>query len=272
MLPLRAALILAIAGGATTAYAEQITCESHQSQTEACGTLQPGGSVRMVQQLSSAPCVEGQSWGIRTSPNHDAIWVSGGCRAVFDVQSYNSTADRAVYDNNADNAQYADTRHSPSWQRGFDDGERGTFDRRADSPDYRDGFRAGQDAVHNQNRYSDTRNPPDAYRSAAPPPPDGYRGEAPPPPDAYRGETPPPPRDERADGPRYASEDSPRRIARSACIEQAASGQPFGPDQIRTGDVHWVGQGVLSVDVDTPDGPLACIVDRDGNVRSLNSR
>jgi hypothetical protein len=250
MLSLRAALILIIAGGASTAYAEQITCESHNSQTEACGTLQPGGNVRLVQQLSNAPCVEGQNWGIRTSPNHDAIWVSGGCRAVFDVQqSYdNNTADRAVYDN-ADSQQYADTRHSPAWQRGFDDGERGIFDRRADSSDYRDGYRAGKDAVHNENRYSDTRNPPDAYPSP-----------------------PPPPRDERADPPRYASGDSPRRIARSACIEQAASGQPFGPDQIRTGEVHWVGQGILSVDVDTPDGPLACIVDRDGNVRSLDSR
>jgi hypothetical protein len=261
MLSLRAALILIIAGGATTAYAEQITCESHQSQTEACGTFQPGGSVRLVQQLSGAPCVEGQNWGIRTSPNHDAIWVSGGCRAVFDVQaSYNNTADRVPYDkgtaapvqydNNArDNPQYADTGHSPAWQRGFDDGERGMFDRRADSADYRDGYRAGTDAARNQNRYSDTRNPPpDAYRSVEPP------------------------RDERADGPRYASGDSPRRIARSACIEQAASGQPFGPDQVRTGNVRWIGQGVMSVDVDTPDGPLMCTVDRDGNVRSIESR
>ncbi len=271
MLSLRTAILLIIAGGATTAYAEQITCESHQSQTEACGTLQPGGSVRLVEQLSSAPCVEGQNWGIRTSPNHDAIWVSGGCRAVFDVQpSYNDsngTADRVQYDNNArdnnarDNAQYADTSqppqyadtsHSPAWQRGFDDGERGMFDRRADSAEYRDGYRAGKDAVLNQNRYSDTRNPPDAYRGVEPPAP--------------------PPRDERADGERYASGDSPRRIARSACIEQAASGQPFGLDQIRTGEVRWVGQGVLSVDVDTPDGPLSCTVDRDGHVRSLNSR
>jgi hypothetical protein len=260
MSSLRAAIILIIAGSATTAYAEQITCESHQSQTEACGTLQPGGSVRLVQQLSNAPCVEGQNWGIRTSPNHDAIWVSGGCRAVFDVQaSYNSTADRAQYDNSTsnsvqydnnarDNTQFADTSHSPAWRRGFDDGERGMFDRRADSAEYRDGYRAGKDAVRNGNRYSDTGNPPDAYRSVEPP------------------------RDERADAPRYASGDSPRRIARSACIEQAASGQPFGPDRIRTGEVRWIGQGVMSVNVDTPDGPLMCTVDRDGNVRSIESR
>jgi hypothetical protein len=153
------------------------------------------------------------------------------------------------YDNNArDNTQFADTSHSPAWRRGFDDGERGMFDRRADSAEYRDGYRAGKDAVRNGNRYSDTANPPDAYRSVEPP------------------------RDERADAPRYASGDSPRRIARSACIEQAASGQPFGPDQIRTGDVRWIGQGVMAVNVDTPDGPLMCTVDRDGNVRSIESR
>lgn len=254
MLPLRAALLLIIAGGTTSAFAEQITCESHQSQTEACGTLQPGGSVRLVEQLSSTPCVEGQNWGTRTSPNHDSIWVSGGCRAVFDVQpaAYDSTADSAQYNQDPGNApgdpQYADTSHSPEWQRGFDDGERGMFDRRADSGDYRDGYRAGKDAVRNENRYSDTRNPPEEYRREEP-----------------RG-------DERADGTRYASGESPRRIARSACMEQAASGQPYGPDQIRTGDVRWIGHGVLAVDVDTPDGPLTCTVDRDGNVRSLESR
>jgi Protein of unknown function (DUF3011) len=260
MLPLRAALILIVASGATTAFAENITCESHQAQTEACGTLQPGGSVSLVQQLSSTPCVEGQNWGTRTSPNHDSIWVSGGCRAVFDVRpSRNSTADRVQYDNDAGNPQYADSPkyagdpqyadsgHSPEWQRGFDDGGRGAFDRRADSGDYRDGYRAGKDAVRNENHYSDTRNPPAEYRSDEP------RGAG-------------------SDGARYAAGESPRRIARSACIEQAASGQPFASDRIRTGDVRWVGQGLLSVDVDTPDGPLLCTVDRDGNVRSLDSR
>jgi hypothetical protein len=265
MLPLRAALILIIAGGAPMAFAEQITCESHQNQTEACGTLQPGGSVHLVQQLSGAPCVEGQSWGIRTSPNHDAIWVSGGCRAVFDVQASNAgTADRVQYDNGSGNPQnadpqYADAGHSPQWQRGFDDGQRGAFDRRADSPDYRDGYRAGKDAVRNENRYSDARNPPPAeYRSDDRPSNDQ-------PSDDQRS-------DDRSDGARYATGESPRRIARSACIEQAASGQPFGPDQVNTSDVRWIGQGLMAVDVDTPDGPLTCTVDRDGNVRSLNSR
>lgn len=79
---LRAALIFVLAGFGTSALAEQITCESQQDRTEACGTVAPGSSVRMVQQISRSPCIEGRTWG----SNDDSIWVSGGCRAVFDVQ------------------------------------------------------------------------------------------------------------------------------------------------------------------------------------------
>lgn len=250
MLPLRAAFILILAGSASSALAEQITCESHQQGNEACGTIQPGGSVRLVQQLSSAPCVEGRSWGTLTSPNHDSIWVSGGCRAVFDVQPPYGSVNREQYSDGSDAPQYASANHSPQWQRGFADGERGVFDIRADSRAYRDGYRAGEDAVQNANRYGQARNPSDEY--------------------AYRADEPR--SDEGASGTRYASADSPRKIARRACIEQAASGQPFDSDQIRTDGVHWIGRGMLSVDVDTPDGPLTCTVDRDGNVQSLESR
>ena len=245
MLSLRAALILAIAGSATPAFAEQITCESHQERNEACGTFEPGGNVRLVQQLSNAPCIEGRSWGVMASPNHDSLWVSGGCRAVFEVQAPYSTAERVPY-SDSDRSYDAGTSHSPPWQHGFADGERGVFDIRSDSRDYRDGYRAGEDVTRNQNRYSDARNAPDEYAD---------RG----------GES-------RASGSRYASTDSPRRVARRACIEQAASGQPYGPDQIRTNDVHWIGRGTLSVGVETPDGPLICTVDRDGNVLSIDSR
>lgn len=245
MLPLRAAFILILASSASSALATQITCESHQQGAEACGTIEPGGSVRIVQQLSNAPCVEGRSWGTMNSPNHDSIWVSGGCRAVFDVQAPYAGANRAQYGNDSDAPQSASVNHSPQWQRGFADGERGVFDIRADSRAYRDGYRAGEDAVQNANRYSEAPKPADEY--------------------PYRA-------DERRDGPRYASADSPRKIARRACIEQAASGQPFDADQIRTDGVRWIGRGILSVDVDTPDGPLTCTVDRDGNVRSLESR
>jgi hypothetical protein len=84
MSALRAALIVILAGGTTSAFAEQITCESHQDGVEACTTLLPGSRVQLVKQLSNTACVEGQNWGVDTKLN--SIWISRGCRAVFDVK------------------------------------------------------------------------------------------------------------------------------------------------------------------------------------------
>ena len=78
-----------LAGVAAPVFAEQITCESRNERTEACTTLQPGSSVRMVQQISNSPCIEGQTWGA----DQGSIWVSQGCRAVFDIDYR-----RAAYD------------------------------------------------------------------------------------------------------------------------------------------------------------------------------
>ena len=86
MSALRAALILILAGGATPAFAEQITCQSDQDRPDACTTVLPGSRVRLVEQLSRTPCVEGQNWGVDT--NHGSIWVSRGCRAVFDPRTH----------------------------------------------------------------------------------------------------------------------------------------------------------------------------------------
>jgi hypothetical protein len=189
MTTLRAALILILAGGATSAFAEQITCESRQDRAEACGTIQPRSSVRIVQQLSNTPCVEERNWGL--GPNRDSIWVSGGCRAVFDIQPPR-------------NDRYSEAQ-------------------------YRD------------NELRD--NPGDE-----------------------------PPRYQRPTGSQYARADSVRYNARGACIDQAVSGQAFGPDQVTASDARWIGHGMLSVRMDTPDGPLTCTVDRDGNVRSIDNR
>jgi hypothetical protein len=118
----------------------------------------------MVQQISSSPCVEGRSWGV----NQNSIWVSNGCRAVFDVQ--------------------------PVAAPGYDRGQR------------------------------------------------------------------------------YASGDDRREAARRACVDQALASRTFGPDQIRTNDVHWIGEGRLAVSLDTPNGPVNCTVDRNGNVESMDRR
>jgi len=190
MTALRAALFLILAGGATTVLAEQITCESHQAGAEPCGTVQPRSNVQVAKQLSNTPCVEERNWGL--GPNHDSIWVSGGCSAVFDVQP---------------------PRNDP---------------------------------------YSEAQYRDNELRDALP------RDE--------------PRRDQRSSGSQYARADSVRANARGACIDQAASGQAFGPDEVSASDARWIGHGMLSVSLDTPDGPLICTVDRDGNVRSIDKR
>jgi hypothetical protein len=289
---LRAAIVLILAGGATSALADQITCESRSSGTEACGTVQAGSSVRLARQLSGTPCIEGRNWG--TGPDRDSIWVSGGCRAVFDVQPpYDSTASQ--YRNSAPqfDSSAAPERNtpqgSPQWQRGFEDGQRGNFDQSARSNDYRLGYEAGRDAQED-GRYGDAPADSGALhadepRNVAPSPAENYRDDAQEPAENYREDqprdAPPPPAgyvggatrsDDRHDGTRYASVDSLRAGAGRACVDQATSGQSFGPDRVAVDDVRWVGHGMFEVSLETPAGPLTCAVDRNGNVRSIDER
>jgi hypothetical protein len=283
--------------------ADQITCESHSGGTEACGTIKAGSSVRVSRQLSGTACVEGKNWG--TGPDRDSIWVSGGCRAVFDVQPpYDAST--AQYDERAPAPAYndspgyrdsppppqrssADT--SPEWQRGFQDAQRGAFDRRSRSDDYRVGYEAGKDALMND-RNDDERAPAENYRADeprrdAPVPAEGFRDVAPPAPsraDSYREDDPrneqgpgngyagdEPPRDHR-DGARYASVDGLRANASRACIDQVATDQSLRPNQIAASDARWIGHGLFEVNLDSPVGHLTCTVDRNGNVQSIDER
>ncbi len=59
-----------------------INCASRNYQQEFCPTGLINGAT-LVQQRSQAPCVQGQTWGVRA----DGIWVSGGCEGDFQVQA-----------------------------------------------------------------------------------------------------------------------------------------------------------------------------------------
>ena len=309
MQSLRAAIILILAGSASSAFADQITCESRSGGTEACGTIAAGSSVRISRQLSGTACVEGKNWG--TGPDRDSIWVSGGCRAVFDVQPpYDATAEQ--YDQRTPAPAYSDSpgyRNSPppqrnatetsrEWQRGFQDAQRGAFDRRSRSDDYRVGYEAGKDALNNDqvdednDRNDNERAPAENYRADEPPrnapvPAEGFRDVEPPAPnraDSYRDDYPrneqgPPngyagdePRSVRQDGARYASVDGLRAGASRACIDQVASDQSLRPNQIAASDARWVGHGLFEVNLDSPAGHLTCTVDRNGTVQSIDQR
>ena len=61
----------------------QITCESNNGSRKYCGNA--NGQVNMQRQLSQAPCVQGQSWGV----DRQGLWVDRGCRAVFTANGWN---------------------------------------------------------------------------------------------------------------------------------------------------------------------------------------
>ncbi len=65
---------------ATTVNARPIICESHGGRPQHCPADTKWG-VQLVQQLSHAPCMEGRTWGY----DRRGIWVTGGCRAQFEV-------------------------------------------------------------------------------------------------------------------------------------------------------------------------------------------
>jgi hypothetical protein len=55
-----------------------ITCSSNDGGRQFCGADTRGG-VRMVNQRSGSPCVQGRTWGY----DRRGIWVDRGCRADF---------------------------------------------------------------------------------------------------------------------------------------------------------------------------------------------
>jgi hypothetical protein len=58
----------------------RVRCESQNERTRYCAA-DIRGDVRLVNQLSHSNCIEGRSWGW----DRQGIWVSGGCRAEFEI-------------------------------------------------------------------------------------------------------------------------------------------------------------------------------------------
>ena len=76
-----AALPLAMLVLPAVGFAQQtFKCEANNENRKYCGTYRPG-EVRMQQQISGSPCIEGQTWGV----DRQGLWVERGCRAVFVV-------------------------------------------------------------------------------------------------------------------------------------------------------------------------------------------
>lgn len=58
-----------------------IRCESSNGLTNSCSVRLRDAPVRLYRQLSSFPCKQGKTWGVR----RNEIWVSRGCRADFEL-------------------------------------------------------------------------------------------------------------------------------------------------------------------------------------------
>ena len=63
-----------------------ITCSSTNSDYRTCAWDDRYGRPRVIEQLSSQRCVEGQNWGYRDGN----VWVNNGCRARFGTSSNNN--------------------------------------------------------------------------------------------------------------------------------------------------------------------------------------
>ncbi len=66
-------------GGGGGGY-QTVTCSSDNGRRNYCNVNTSRG-VRMVNQRSGSPCVQGQTWGY----SKNSIWVDRGCRADFAV-------------------------------------------------------------------------------------------------------------------------------------------------------------------------------------------
>jgi hypothetical protein len=73
-------LALAAPARAQLADGQAVTCESGGRLVRCQATLTWRGA-RLVKQLSSAPCLQGETWGFERS----AIWVDEGCRGIFEA-------------------------------------------------------------------------------------------------------------------------------------------------------------------------------------------
>ncbi|HEU5040751.1 MAG TPA: DUF3011 domain-containing protein, partial [Gemmatimonadales bacterium] len=57
-----------------------LRCESDGSY-QRCPATNSWRGARLVQQISTNPCIQGRTWGF----DRDAIWVNNGCRGIFDA-------------------------------------------------------------------------------------------------------------------------------------------------------------------------------------------
>jgi len=110
---------IAMLPGAAKAQQQTITCESNNGSRKYCGTPPNTDQVSLSRQISSASCVQGQSWGV----DNQGLWVDQGCRAEFTVGGYaggTAAGSSVTCESNDGNRKYCgmvDARQRVSMQR-----------------------------------------------------------------------------------------------------------------------------------------------------------
>jgi hypothetical protein len=84
---LSALLLIALCGSSVPAHARYtVSCESHGYRYQYC-SAHTDGHARLLNQTSSAPCVERRTWGY----DNGGVWVNNGCGGEFEVGGSGST-------------------------------------------------------------------------------------------------------------------------------------------------------------------------------------
>jgi hypothetical protein len=139
----------------TMAFGQQsiMTCSSDDGQTKTC-QAGPNRGIQFLRQRSQASCVEGQSYGIQ----RNRVWVSGGCRADFQVfNRYNNNSDGTysrqgtydddIYSQDRDHDNDADDQGRARRRRHHRDRNGNVFDDDDNNGTYRD--RTYNDGTYN---------------------------------------------------------------------------------------------------------------------------
>lgn len=119
------ALVIA-AAPAARAQSSQVRCESYEHRTNYC-RIGRHGDVRIVQRLSDSKCHEGSDWGVQG----DQIWVTDGCRAVFEVDPVYDRHEGRGRDYGHDHDRDRD-HDGGGYGGGYHQHERGWYDERRD--------------------------------------------------------------------------------------------------------------------------------------------
>lgn len=85
--------------GYGNSYGDIVRCESNDGRTRRCNVAGSGNMrAQLVRQISRSACIEGRTWG----SDRGSIWVTGGCRADFQISNYGNASGGYGYGNYGD--------------------------------------------------------------------------------------------------------------------------------------------------------------------------